>query len=158
GTTDSIRSEPPSLPVVSQGRRIDLAHAGGGEWYFNSRKGIQHGLDLGGPGDAGAHEWIEFIVRGDLAPKVSEDGRAVRVLDAAGRPVLVYGDLHAADADGRDVDVRWLRPIALPSGGSALRLVVEGEGHPEPIRIRGVITRGKMPSTLHAAPRAISGT
>src|SRR5262249_41712066 len=58
GSPGAVRSEPPSLPIVS-GSRIDLGHAGGGEWYFNSRKGVQHGLDLGASGGAGGHEWIE---------------------------------------------------------------------------------------------------
>jgi uncharacterized repeat protein (TIGR01451 family) len=148
GNAETLQSEASSTPVVSSGHRIDLPHSFGAEWFFNSRKGLQHGLDLPAGARAPGREIFEFAVRGTLTPKVREDGRAILFVDAAGTPILSYDDLHAMDAAGRDVDLRWERPVTGSTCGVTIRLVVEGTGHALPIQIRGLVARGK------AAPAA----
>ncbi|HEV8200432.1 MAG TPA: DUF11 domain-containing protein [Candidatus Polarisedimenticolia bacterium] len=136
----SLEGAGPATPLVT-GRRIDLAHAGAAEWYFNGRKGLQHGLDVeNAPGSGGR---IGFRLTGSLTAKVRDDGRGIMFVDPRGIPVLAYADLHAVDADGRDVDVRWEREAAGAGGGTVLTLTLAAEGRRGPIRVRGILKRGK---------------
>lgn len=138
----SLVADGPAGPPAVAGRRIDLAHSGTAEWYLNGRKGVQHGLDLDG-GSPAATRRVEFVLTGSLAAKVRDDGRGVLFVDAGGVPVLVYGDLHAVDADGRDVDVRWERPGAGTDGAAVLALTIASEGHRAPLSVRGMLRRAK---------------
>ena len=140
-------------PVVA-GRRIDRAHAVAGEWYLNGRKGVQHGLDLEEGGAGGARR-IEFALTGSLTAKVRDDGRGVSFMDARGVPVLFDGDLHAVDADGRDVDVRWERATTTADGSTVLALTLASEGHRGPLHVRTTLRRAKNPGTDSAA--AVAG-
>jgi uncharacterized repeat protein (TIGR01451 family) len=140
-------ADPANAPLVT-GRRIDLAHAGPAEWYFNGRKGLQHGIDVTSAPAAGR---LVFRLTGTLTAKVRDDGRGVAFLDARGVPVLAYADLHAVDTDGRDVDVRWERAGAGSGRGTVLTLTLAAEGHRGPIHVRGILKRGKDSGTLSSS-------
>jgi uncharacterized repeat protein (TIGR01451 family) len=141
-----------AAPVIS-GRRIDLPHPGSAEWYFNGRKGVQHGLDLEAAATASGP--LRFALSGSLMAKVRDDGRLVLFVDARGVPVLAYADLHAVDADGRDVDVRWERPLARADGTILLGLAVASEGRRGPLHVRGILRRVKDAGTLASSDAGV---
>ena len=126
------------------GRRVDVRHPEISEWYLNGRKGLQHGLDVE-VGPAPGPMRLAFTLAGTLTAKVRDDGRSVAFVDAAGTPVLVYGGLHAIDAEGRDVDVRWDRPTIGGDGGTVLALALAADSRRGPIHVLGVIVRAKDP-------------
>jgi uncharacterized repeat protein (TIGR01451 family) len=141
GRATAPESSGPGAAAEITGHRIDLPHRGSAEWYLNSRKGVQHGLDLEAV-SAGSGV-TRFAVTGTLTAKVRDDGRGILFVDARGIPVMAYADLHAVDADGRDVDVRWERPITRPDGITVLGLTLASEGHRGPLHVRGLLRRGK---------------
>jgi uncharacterized repeat protein (TIGR01451 family) len=128
--------------IVAYGNRIELLRGRVIEWFANTPKGIEHGLDISSTGDPGRVQF-DFSVAGTLIPKVRDDGRAVDFVDARGTTVLRYPEIAAQDADERDVDVRWERLEGHEEPIARLRLVLDAAGRRSPIVVQGLITAGK---------------
>lgn len=149
---------PPEEPRAVYGRsswvtedRAELTLGRLTEWFVNGPKGLQHGLVLP-PLAEPRITYVDFALGGGLTPKVSEDGRAIAFLDAAGRPVLAYREMRGVDARGRDVTVRWERPETPVSPGGRLRLVVDGEDLADPLHVTGAIVTAKGEAAGAGAP------
>ena len=83
------------------------------ERYRNTRAGLAIDLLLArGPDERFE---LRYAVIGARQVKVVVDGRLVLLAAPEGTPVVELGQLHALDADGRDVDVSW--DGAEPTGG-----------------------------------------
>lgn len=128
--------------AFAQEERIELTLGRLTEWFSNGPKGIEHGLVLPPLAEPRLVQ-VDFALGGTLTPKVAEDGRAIAFVDRIGAPVLAYRELRGVDADGRDVSVRWerLEKPAAPPG--RLRLLVDGGGHADPIRVMGIVVGAK---------------
>ncbi len=74
------------------------------EWFINDQRGVEHGYTLSQrpEGANGPDGMLHFTlaVRGDLTPRVSENGRDVTFTTAAGDAALTYNNLKVFDADG----------------------------------------------------------
>ena len=76
------------------------------EWYINDQRGFEHGYTLNHrpEGNSGVEGLLHFTlaVRGDLHPRVSENGRDVAFTTASGggATALTYNNLKVFDADG----------------------------------------------------------
>jgi hypothetical protein len=100
------------------------------EWYVNDRRGLEHGFTVHAR-PAGARGALELAVtvRGALFAVVSQDGRDVPFVDAAGHDVLTYAGLAVLDADGNTLAAAW------QCTGDELRLSVDDERARYPLTI-----------------------
>ncbi|HXI03852.1 MAG TPA: DUF11 domain-containing protein, partial [Candidatus Saccharimonadales bacterium] len=121
------------------------------ESYRNGSAGIEHGLEVWESGETPLL-WFDFTLSGTLTPKVSEDGRSVVFRDPSGAPSLIYLDLSARDATGREVAVRWERIEPARRDHPFLRLVVDGTDHAFPLAVQGRLATPK--ATRRARPTA----
>ena len=94
---------------------------------------------------------LVFHWSGTLAPKVSDDGRTVRLAGAPGDPNLLLRDLLATDASGRDVGAFWQRVEGPPPDGPALRLLLDMDNRLLPIRVGIRLAPAKGFATSSAA-------
>jgi hypothetical protein len=122
------------------------------ERFINEAPGLGHELTLEfSPGSAPAS--LVFSLSGTLVPKVSGDGREVAYATASGEAVLVYRDMQAVDADGRDVDARWER-IEGDEDRAGLRLLIEAADHALPILLTGRFVTPKGAPPVVSDPEA----
>ncbi len=130
---------------VTLGNRVELPGDDIVEWYRNSRKGIEHGLDIPSLAEPGLLA-IEFALGGGLTPKIAADSRSITFTDGRGAPVLGYRSLRALDAAGSDVDARWQE--IEDDGSRGLRLLLDAADARLPIQVRGLLTSPKRASAL----------
>lgn len=141
---------PASVPTVRAGTgSIEIVREGLTERFILGPAEVVHRIELDVDGSDGA-AWLDYGVGGDLTPKLDEDGRRVELQDGRGAPRMIYRDLEAIDAEGREVAVRWGRV----DGG--LRWEILGSDHAYPIRASARLTAGKR-STLGTAPPGPEG-
>jgi uncharacterized repeat protein (TIGR01451 family) len=141
GPPGDLREAGSAWPLASE-ERFELVRAPLAERFINGRRGLLHSIEVSAFGEPRSIH-MEFALGGGLTPKIAEDGSAIQFMTAAGAPVLVYRDLRALDADGRDVSVRWERFESSGGPAAALRLVVEGEDHAFPLNVMGLLATPK---------------
>jgi len=80
------------------------------EWYVNDGRGLEHGFSVQErpPGPADAPLTFVLATRGPLRAAVTRDARAVDYRDKSGTTVLTYSGLRVWDADGRELDARFV--------------------------------------------------
>lgn len=139
GPPSSPRDADEGAPLAS-GPRFDLVRPDLDEWFVNDASGLTYGIRLRDGGATGVTV-LEYALRGQLKPKLRDDGREIALSAASRAPVLVLGDLRAVDAEGRDVDLAWSA-----DHGDRLRLVVQSEDHNFPITIAARIASPKSPA------------
>jgi hypothetical protein len=130
GRTDRIAPVEPG-EVESDGARVEIRRPGLVEWYANSREGLEQGFTVEEKPAGKGPLALELSVEGARASR-----HADRVIFRArtGRR-LAYGQLSAADAEGRALVARLEVPET-----SRLRLVVEDEGAAYPVVIDPLLT------------------
>jgi len=126
------------------------------EWYINDDRGLEHGYTVHqrpvwhcsvvssageDPSGHGGGAWrqapgeqpelLQFTLatRGELRPQVSDDGRNVSFVNAAGAAVVSYSGLTVIDADAVTL------PGWFESTGEELRLFVDDRGGRYPLTI-----------------------
>jgi len=115
--------------VDAVGGRISYAwDAALTEWYVNDSRGVEHGYTVhqrpaaewsdGLGRDQGEGLRFTLAVRGGLSPRVSDDGRDVTFVDAAGASVVDYRGLTVFDADG----------VALPASFRTVAAITTAAG------------------------------
>lgn len=83
------------------------------EWFVNDQRGLEHGYTVhqrpGGLTGETPVPPLQFTlaVRGDLAPRISGDGRNVAFVNDAGAAVVNYNGLTVFDATGATVPARF---------------------------------------------------
>ncbi len=104
------------------------------EWLHNAPRGIEHGFTIAeapqGPGPL----LLELAVGGALVRGDDPAGRALLLLDRAGRPALHYGELAVFDARRRLLDAR-MDPV--PGG---LRIAIDDAGAAYPLTVDPLAT------------------
>jgi hypothetical protein len=76
------------------------------EWYVNKSAGLEQGFTLDTPPGArseGARLRLALELTGDLSAELSEGGQAIALKLPNGEAALSYTDLHAYDAEGREL-------------------------------------------------------
>ncbi|MFO0973781.1 MAG: thrombospondin type 3 repeat-containing protein [Phycisphaerae bacterium] len=116
------------------------------EWFINDPRGLEHGYTVQKrPAGAGDSLHFALAVRGGLAPRMSDDGRGLTFVNAAGVAVINYGALMAFDATGRELNA-WFDtagPVQPPGRrydvagpqSQAFSIVVDDENAAYPITI-----------------------
>ncbi len=127
------------------------------EWYINDQRGLEHGytvhqrpeshrLETGATAITGKmpvphhsvrpHLQFTLAVRGNLAPRISGDGRNVTFVNAAGAAVVNYNGLTVFDATGAEVPAWFEEGSGQPSAaGDQAGLSSFVIGHSQFLRI-----------------------
>ncbi len=101
------------------------------EWYREVPRGLEQGFTIPAPpacrrrGQSG----VVIALGGGLRADVSAGGRAARLRDGSGHPVLRYTDLHVVDAAGREL------PARLEARGDALAIRFDDAGARYPVEV-----------------------
>lgn len=102
------------------------------EWFVNTPHGLQQGWTFSrAPADSSSLQ-IVLDVSGELTPRVSADAKSVAFEDESAGTALTYSGLHAWDADGKSVPVRF---ATLP-------------GEPTAFAVRVDTSRARFPVTI----------
>jgi hypothetical protein len=111
------------------------------EWYINDQRGFEHGYTLreSPEGASGPDGMLHFtlVVRGDLIPNVSDNGRDVAFTTATEgvtTTALTYNNLKVFDADGVHLAASF-QAITTAAGTPALRLTIDDTHARYPITI-----------------------
>jgi len=102
------------------------------EWYINDQRGFEHGYTLrdrpegasGVNANGGGMLHFTLAVRGELVPRVSENGRDVAFQTSTGGAALTYNNLRVFDADGVHLAASF-QAITTTTGTHALRLTID---------------------------------
>jgi FG-GAP repeat len=129
----------PAVAPVSAPKATEYLHPGIAEWYVRSARGLEQGFSIPRPprgtSPAGRLD-LRVDVTGNARLSMSHSGKSVLLTGPAGVR-LRYGQLHATDANGRDLEGR----LSLRSG--AIMIVVEARGARYPLRIDPLIQQGE---------------
>jgi len=112
--------------IAARGQRTVYRYSDGlQEWFVNDQRGLEHGFTVTEP-PAGGGDQLRFELRvsGDLAPRVSANGRDVAFIDAHGKTALTYNKLRVWDADGQPLTAGFRsdgQQLALSIDASAAR-------------------------------------
>jgi hypothetical protein len=122
----------PVLPSTAGPNEVRYEHSLAGarvtEWYLNGPAGLEQGWTLERQPCEGPIVSIDVAVGGrTLVP--SEDGQSVSLHGDPGSVVITYGELFAADADGRELDA------SLRVEGAHIRIQVDISEATFPVRI-----------------------
>ncbi len=123
------------------GDRVTYRFDGIDEWYVNDARGLEHGFTIEHPPaatDDGPWVELQLSVSGDLSPRLSPDGMAVRFDSPRGEPILHYGGLHVHDDDGRELPAQ-MRVSSGPDRRS-IGLLVDDRQARYPITIDPLLT------------------
>jgi hypothetical protein len=130
--------------VQTNGGRVEYAwNPALTEWYINDQRGFEHGYTLrarpegasGVNANGGGMLHFTLAVRGDLVPRVSENGRDVAFTSAAdGGTTLTYNNLKVFDADGVHLAASF-QAITTATGTPALRLTIDDTNARYPLTI-----------------------
>jgi len=109
------------------------------EWYVNDERGLAQGFTLMMPPESdGANDESPVILKmafsGNLTPKLTGAGHALELATPNGRSGVHYGALHASDATGQELPVRF----AL--GGQLASILVDATEAVYPLTIDAVVT------------------
>ncbi len=138
GCAAAPRAAAPTPPRLGEGKnRVEYLRDGAREWYLNGPVGLEHGFTLDKDLGCGSGDGLAFAFRldGDAAAALVGEGSEARLelRDAhAGRmdpPLLVYSDLFAVDADGREL------PSRMRLSGREVRLEVDAAGARYPVTV-----------------------
>ncbi len=132
--------------ILTKGTRVEYEwnHALT-EWYINDQRGFEHGYTLrdrpegANSANAGGGSMLHFTlaVRGELVPRVSENGRDVAFMtatDGGGTTALTYNNLKVFDADGVHLAASF-QATTTATGTHALRLTIDDTGARYPLTI-----------------------
>ncbi|MDX1980464.1 MAG: FG-GAP repeat protein [Bryobacteraceae bacterium] len=99
--------------LVAKGNQIDFRRSWPPieEWYVNEPAGLEQGFTLPSPPPAkfdGERLRLAMEVTGDLTAELAEGGQSVSLKHSNGDVILTYGELHAFDAQGRELPSQML--------------------------------------------------
>lgn len=140
GCRDRSRPTAPNARALGiDGSRASCTFADGvRQWLLNGPLGIEQGFvverparAVGPPGDRPLR--LTIRVGGSLVPELGRGGSFVGLRDAAGLPVLQYGELFAYDAAGDELASHFA------VRGQTIEIVVDDEGAQYPVTIDPLI-------------------
>ena len=110
------------------------------EWFVNDGRGLEHGFSVQQrpPGAPDAPLNFVMATRGPLRAEVTGDARGVEYRDGNGRTVLTYAGLRVWDAEGRELDSRF---VAAKDG---VELQVDAEGARYPLTIDPIAKQANL--------------
>ncbi|MBI3450200.1 MAG: hypothetical protein HY049_14950, partial [Acidobacteria bacterium] len=137
--------DPGRATVSASANRIELDWATVHAWYVNDDRGLEHAFIFDEPPEGTLPEGpapvqIDFAIAGNLARKISDDGRSAYFLAPGVEEVLHLGSLLALDAEDRDLPARFELVFPPESSAAALRLVVEASDAVYPIALTMMLT------------------
>jgi hypothetical protein len=97
--------------VLNKEGKLSYVREGGlVEWFLNDSRGLEQGWTLEkriGSEDSEEPLRLQLGIRGQLSPRVTDEGRQVSFQDESGVTALTYGGLKAWDSKGRTIPVRF---------------------------------------------------
>ncbi len=129
GRGDTQRTITGTACVEAKGSRVEYEWNGAlTEWYINDQRGFEHGYTLHTRPDTSAASrglggsnstddgMLQFTlaVRGDLLPRVNENGRDVAFIAPSGDVAVNYNGLKVFDADGVHLAASFRAVTAAP--------------------------------------------
>jgi formylglycine-generating enzyme required for sulfatase activity/pimeloyl-ACP methyl ester carboxylesterase len=110
------------------------------EWFVNDGRGLEHGFSVQErpPGPPDAPLTFVMATRGPLRAEVTGDARGVEYRDEDGKIVLTYAGLRVWDAEGRELDSRF---VAAKDG---VELQVDAEGARYPLTIDPIAKQANL--------------
>ncbi|MFO0701523.1 MAG: FG-GAP repeat protein [Nitrospira sp.] len=116
---------------IAEGNRVEYRRGALVEWYVNEGRGLEQGFTLAErPGSrTGTPLFVDLAVDGSLAPRLEDQGTAVRFEQAEGQPILRYRGLVAVDATGHPLHAQ-----IIPLDGG-VRLQIEDQSAIYPLTI-----------------------
>jgi hypothetical protein len=130
--------------IVTAGNRVEYRRGSLVEWYLNERRGVEQGFTLQEPpagGDArgqGEALTLYLAVKGNLRAELGFDAQSVKFVDKMGEQTLIYDQLLAFDADGREL------PARMRVAGGEVRLEVDDAGAQYPLTIDPLVQQRKL--------------
>jgi hypothetical protein len=120
--------------LKARGNRIDYQRAWPPitEWYVNKPSGLEQGFTIETPPGTrseGARLRLALELTGDLSAELTEGNQAIALKKANGKLALSYSDLHAYDAQGREL------PSRMRAGEGLVILEVDDEQAVYPVTI-----------------------
>jgi hypothetical protein len=143
GRGDTQRTIDGTASVATHGTRVEYHwNPSLTEWYINDQNGFEHGYTLHERPEAAndAHSVADAMlhftlaVRGNLCPRVSENGRDVAFTTGIGSDVLNYNDLKVFDADGLHLAASF-QSTTTSTGTPALLLTIDDTNARYPLTI-----------------------
>ena len=132
-----------------EGNRVAYRRSGAvTEWYRNEPTALTQGFEIasgadGQGGGAGQERAVVILaVETDLVPALAADEQAIDFADAAGKGVLRYAGVQAADAAGRRLPMHLaLTPTgASPASGYLLQLLADTADAAYPLAVSGALS------------------
>ena len=117
----------------ANGARVTYERDGWSEWYENSAKGLEQGFAIGRRPAGEGPLRITGTIAGGLEPRASSDG-AIDFIDGCGAYVIRYGELHAWDARGNELQSH------LAVQGLEVAIVIDDSGAEYPLMIDPLVT------------------
>ncbi|MCB9853071.1 MAG: hypothetical protein H6819_08245 [Phycisphaerales bacterium] len=113
------------------------------EWYVNDARGLEHGYTIRNRPHAGTSEAsvdplrIELLVRGDLRPEISVNGRDIAFVSDDGASVVHYNNLVVFDATGATIPARFMDSVSQGPNQSlrAFHIVIEDSNAVYPLTV-----------------------
>jgi hypothetical protein len=131
GRADRLTALGRATPSASASR-VHYGHSAFEEWYENGPEGIEQGFAVARrPSGEGALRVVGRL-GGTLRPTIR--GGAVELLDAAGKVLLRYADLHVFDRRGKEM------PSRLELSGARLAILVDDRNAEYPLTIDPLMT------------------
>ncbi|MFN0010048.1 MAG: FG-GAP repeat protein, partial [Phycisphaerales bacterium] len=145
GRAGALRTISDTACVQTRGTRVEYEWSPSlTEWYINDQRGFEHGYTLkhrpegadGANASSGGMLHFTLAVRGDLLPRVSENGRDVAFMTTTGggATALTYNNLKVFDADGVHLAASF-QSITTATGTQALLLTIDDAGARYPLTI-----------------------
>ncbi len=129
--------------ITAEGNRIEYHREGITEWYVNDERGLKQGFTLNAPpasASAGERLVLELALDTDLVSFVDDspgEGERLQEIDfrlvGGNVAVLRYGELHVADATGRQL------PAHLSWSQSHIRIWIDDAGAAYPLLVDPLI-------------------
>ncbi|HJR06826.1 MAG TPA: hypothetical protein VJ842_06185 [Pyrinomonadaceae bacterium] len=130
--------------VSASKNRVEYRRGALVEWYLNERRGVEQGFTLLEPpataeGARGGEPLsVRLAIEGSLRAEPGADGESVSFVDEAGAHTLIYDQLAAFDAGGREL------PSRMRVEGREVRLEVDDAGAAYPLTIDPFIQQQRL--------------
>lgn len=125
------------------------------EWFVNTARGLQQGWTFSRAPVDPSDLHLVLDVSGGLMPRISADAASVSFDTESGMAALTYSGLHAWDADGQPVPVRF---AALPDEPSAFAVCIDASHARFPVTIDPIAQQAYLKASNTNTQDAFGGS
>ena len=138
-----------SCPVIDGSRISVVRNECLTEWFINDSRGLEQGWTFQSRPERLEDDQnlkLRFAVRGNLIPKISDDGERADFLSESGNTATTYGKLKAWDADGKSLAVHFE-----VSDGSGIVISVKDKDARYPVTIDPIAQQAYLKASNSAS-------